>query len=289
MLNKIKGELHNIPYNFCVSLSLKIIIYENCFLSWKSTTPIAGKCRWWNKLYLELLINSITTPQRVYNLVAIKLIHLIIEYWSLVVNNINMLSYLAFFIPAVIELVYWDLRPDESFCHNKQVAEVVGAPHALLVLNMALALTDRYIAINYPVWYREKMIVSLAFVIVILSFVILILFLIKFAFIVGLGAVHCEMWLVYANTISTVLVLLFVCGVVLNFISYVQSKIFSRETAAIVSSPNTINDAVIETENVEWIELTSTEIRSQRNEMKVIPSSINNSSHFVKDQLYYYM
>ena len=149
---------------------------------------------------------------------------------------------------------------------------------------MALALTDRYIAINYPVWYREKMIVSLAFVIVILSFVILILFLIKFALIVGLGSVHCEMWLVYANTISTVLVLLFVCGVVLNFISYVQSKIFSRETAAIVSSTN---DAVIETGNVEWIELTSADIRSQRNEMKVIPSSINNSSRYVKDQLYY--
>jgi hypothetical protein len=195
-----------------------------------------------------------------------------------------MLSYLTFFVPAVIELVYWDLRPDESFCHNKQVADVVGAPHALLVLNMALALTDRYIAINYPVWYREKMIVSLAFVIVILSFVILILFLIKFAFIVGVGALHCEMWLVYANTISTVLVLLFVCGVVLNFISYVQSKLLLSETAAIVSSTN---DAVIETENVEWIELTSADIRSQRNEMKVIPSSINNSSHFVKDQLYY--
>lgn len=195
-----------------------------------------------------------------------------------------MLSYLAFIVPAVIELVYWDLRPDESFCRNKQVADVVGTPHALLVLNMALALTDRYIAINYPVWYREKMIVSLAFVIVILSFVILILFLIKFAFIVGLGAVHCEMWLVYANTISTILVLLFVCGVVLNFISYVQSKLLLSETAAIVSSTN---DAVIETENVEWIELTSADIRSQRNEMKVIPSSINNSSHFVKDQLYY--
>ena len=198
-----------------------------------------------------------------------------------------MLSYLASIVPAVIELVYWDLRSDESFC-QKQVA-VIGAPHALLLLSMALALTDRYIAINHPVWYREKMIVSLAFVIVILSFVIFILFLIKFAFIVGVGALHCEMWLVYANIISTVLVLLFVCGVVLNFISYVQSKIFSRETAAIVSSPNTINDAVIETENVEWIELTSTEIGSQRNEMKVIPSSINNSSHFVKDQLYYYM
>jgi hypothetical protein len=120
-----------------------------------------------------------------------------------------MLSYLTFFVPAVIELVYWDLHPGESFCHNKQVADFVGAPHALLVLNMALALTDRYIAINYPVWYREKMIVSLAFVIVILSFIILILFLIKFAFIVGLGAVHCEMWLVYANTIGTILVLVF--------------------------------------------------------------------------------
>ena len=168
-----------------------------------------------------------------------------------------MLSYLTFFVPAVIELVYWDLHPGESFCHNKQVADFVGAPHALLVLNMALALTDRYIAINYPVWYREKMIVSLAFVIVILSFIILILFLIKFAFIVGLGAVHCEMWLVYANTIGTILVLLFICGAVLNFVSYVQSKISPDETLdspVITNNTTATANVIIETGNVEWIE-----------------------------------
>ena len=33
---------------------------------------------------------------------------------------------------------------------------VVGVPHGLLLLNMLLALTDRFVAINYPLLHREK-------------------------------------------------------------------------------------------------------------------------------------
>ena len=84
----------------------------------------------------------------------------------------------------------------------------------------------------------------------------LILFLIKFAFIVGLGALQCDMWLVYANTISTILVLLFVCGAVLNFVSYVQSKLSTDETldSPITNNTTAAANVIIETRNVEWIE-----------------------------------
>jgi hypothetical protein len=70
-------------------------------------------------------------------------------------------SYLTFFVPAIIELIDWKLSSIESVC-QANVAVIIGPPHALLLLNMSLALIDRYVAINHPVWYREKMTVSLA-------------------------------------------------------------------------------------------------------------------------------
>jgi hypothetical protein len=179
-----------------------------------------------------------------------------------------MLTYLSFFMPTVIELIFWDLRPSaaESLCQTH--VSVIGPPHALILLflNMALALTDRYIAINHPVWYRERMIISLSCSIVVLSFVLSILFVIKFVvLIVGVRTPHCEVWRVHANLIGTVLVLLLVSCAILFFIGYVQTKLYQCEKP--ISSLPFINNsaAVLETANVEWIELlaSSADIESQ--------------------------
>ena len=84
---------------------------------------------------------------------------------------------------------------------------------------------------------------------------LLILFLIKFVSFVEFGNnLHCELWRVHAHMITTILVLLFVSGVVLNFMSYFHSKLNRNETP----SPPTNS---VETKTVEWIELTDVEMR----------------------------
>ena len=64
------------------------------------------------------------------------------------------LSFLTFFIPAMIELVYRILLPIDPLC--RAYVAFVGLPHGLLLFNMSLALTDRFVAINYPLLHREK-------------------------------------------------------------------------------------------------------------------------------------
>jgi hypothetical protein len=70
------------------------------------------------------------------------------------------LSYLSFFIPPAIELIYWALYPVESVCHAYII--VVAVPQSLLLINMLLALTERYLAINHQLLHRRKMTTRLA-------------------------------------------------------------------------------------------------------------------------------
>ena len=65
-----------------------------------------------------------------------------------------LLSYLLFFIPDLIEMIYRGLYSVEFVCQVN--VAISGVSHALLLLNMFLALTDRYMAINFPVWYRRQ-------------------------------------------------------------------------------------------------------------------------------------
>jgi dopamine receptor D1 len=70
------------------------------------------------------------------------------------------LSYLSFFIPPAIELIYWGPYPIDSVCQS--YVAVVALPHGLLLSNMLLALADRYMAINHPLFHREKITVRFA-------------------------------------------------------------------------------------------------------------------------------
>ena len=65
------------------------------------------------------------------------------------------LSYLSFFIVPIIELIYWGIYQDESLCHA--YVAVIGLPQGLLLINMLLALIDRYLAINHQLLHRENM------------------------------------------------------------------------------------------------------------------------------------
>jgi hypothetical protein len=125
----------------------------------------------------------------------------------------------------VIELLYWRLFPVESLCHV--FVAVVVVPQGLLLMNMLLALVDRYLAINYPLLHREKMTNGLACGVVIISS-IAVVFLIKFVYIVRLGTIRCEIWLFHVKTMVSVVMILFPSCIALNIIIYRQTKIILR-------------------------------------------------------------
>ncbi|EFX73286.1 hypothetical protein DAPPUDRAFT_325486 [Daphnia pulex] len=137
------------------------------------------------------------------------------------------LSYLSFFIPPAIELIYWALYPVESVCHAYII--VVAVPQSLLLINMLLALTERYLAINHPLLHRRKMTTRLAGCLIITTSMVTI-FLIKFVYIVRLGTIRCEVWLVHVKVHSLILIILFTSCLLLNIIIYRQTKILLRES-----------------------------------------------------------
>jgi dopamine receptor D1 len=159
-----------------------------------------------------------------------------------------LLSYLLFFTPDLIEVIHQGLNSVESVCHLHFA--ITGVPQVLLLSNMFLALTDRYLAINYPEWYQEKMTVRLACTIIVIGTIVIVFFL-KIDYILQLGTLRCEDWLVHANVIGTIVILLFVSCVVLNGIVYLEIKIPRFETT---SPSDSFNE-----DSVGWIELTPVE------------------------------
>ncbi|EFX73279.1 hypothetical protein DAPPUDRAFT_110002 [Daphnia pulex] len=145
------------------------------------------------------------------------------------------LSYLSFFLPAIIELIYWGLLPIEWVCQG--YVALVGVPRALLLMNMLLALVDRYVAINHPLLHRGKMTARFASVVIIISSVFIV-FSIKFVFIVGLGTIRCEMWLVHIKIITLILAILFVSCTALNVIVYRQTKTHLSDSRTLSPSSN---------------------------------------------------
>jgi hypothetical protein len=152
-------------------------------------------------------------------------------------------SYLIFFVPAIVELIHWESVPIKSVCQAN--VAVIGLTHALLLLNMSLALMDRYVAINHPVWYREKMTASLACAIVTFGSALIAL-LIKFVYVLKPSSTLCQMWNVHTITLMTVLFLLISICTVLNWIVYRQTLKIQEHIAAA---------AAAEVENIEWVEL----------------------------------
>jgi hypothetical protein len=190
-------------------------------------------------------------------------------------------SDLLFFIPIVILLLI-DFDFDRIKCDCKAHAIVAGlSAHALfLLLNMTLALIDRYMTASSvdqqpdetksKANSRSSSLTCVAVAIIILSLMLLILILVKLIFFVEIGnlILHCETWLVCVNIVSTVLlVLLFASCTFLNWMVYkqVNQHVLGNETRSSNSPYSTqAGAAVVDTTNaVEWIELVDMEIKSQ--------------------------
>ncbi len=137
-------------------------------------------------------------------------------------------SCLLFFAPDLIEVIrHQGFNSVGSVC-QLQFA-MAGVPHVLLLLSVLLALTDRHLAINHPVWYQEKMTARLACSIIVIGAIVIVFFL-EIDYVVRLGTLRCDKWLVHANVTSTILILLFVSCAVLNSIVYLQIKVPQFET-----------------------------------------------------------
>jgi dopamine receptor D1 len=145
------------------------------------------------------------------------------------------LSYLSFFIVPMIELIYWGIYSDESLCHTYVAVTVV--PQGLLLMNMLLALIDRYFAINYPLLHREIMTVRFASIVMILSSILIIFFL-KFNYIVGLDILRCEILLVHVKMTLFCFIVLFVACAAMNIVIYRQTKILLRESRTVEATPS---------------------------------------------------
>jgi dopamine receptor D1 len=140
------------------------------------------------------------------------------------------LSYLSFFIVPIIEVIYWGLDPDESLCHA--YVATIFMPQGLLLINMLLALIDRYLAINHPLLHREKMTNRLAFCLIV-TCSILTVFLLKFVYIVGLGTLRCELLLLHVRITLIIYMILFASCTAMNIVIYRQTKILLRESRTV--------------------------------------------------------
>jgi hypothetical protein len=186
-------------------------------------------------------------------------------------------SYLAFFIPAVIKLIYSGFYPNESLC--QVYVALVGVPQGLLSVNMLLALADRYLAINHPLLHREKMTVRFASVAIISSSTSTV-FCLKFVYIVGLSPLRCEVWLVHAKIILVILTLLFLLCTALNFIVYRQTKILLSESRMICPSADDGRHHIVtvDGQQIEWIELATIANESSNTGMSTSVTNDNSTT-----------
>jgi hypothetical protein len=144
-------------------------------------------------------------------------------------------SYLLLFLYPIIELTYWGLYPVEPVC--RAFIAILAIPQILLLLNMLLALADRYVAINHSLLHREKVTVRLASGIVCFSSIFFV-FIAKFVYIVGLVPLRCEMYAIHSKIIFVIIVGLLVMCTVLNIIVYRQTKVLFGESRKLTNPTN---------------------------------------------------
>ncbi|EFX71665.1 hypothetical protein DAPPUDRAFT_255532 [Daphnia pulex] len=145
------------------------------------------------------------------------------------------LSYLLFFLYPIIELTYWGLYPVEPLC--RAFIAILALPQILLLLNMLLALADRYVVINHSLFHREKVTVRLASGIVIFSSIFFV-FLAKFVYIAGLVPLRCEMYVIHSKIIFCIIIGLLLMCIVLNIVVYRQTKVLFGESRKLTNPTN---------------------------------------------------
>lgn len=130
------------------------------------------------------------------------------------------------FVPIIIQLTYWNI-PIESVC--EAYVAVVGLPYSILLLNMLLALVDRYVAIKKPMWHRKKVTVRRVGCCLLLGSAS-VTFVLKFLYIFGLAPLRCEIRHIHNKVLGWIRIVLFTSCIIINFIVYRQSRTLLQES-----------------------------------------------------------
>ena len=130
------------------------------------------------------------------------------------------LSDLFIYVPVIIEFIYW-IVPSNYIC--EAYVAVVDLPYAALLLNMLLALVDRYVAIKIPLWHRKRITVRFALVCFLLSSASIIC-ITKFVYIFNFASIRCEISFDHSRVVGLTMAVLFVLCVIANSIVYRQTR-----------------------------------------------------------------
>lgn len=135
------------------------------------------------------------------------------------------LSNLTSHVPALSEIINF-FYPDIVLC--QVFIAFISLPDSYLLLNIFLSLMDRYVAIRYPLWHREKVTVrrvalwlSVAFALATLTN--------KWPHVALMVPITCELDITISRISGIMMTLLFLLCLVARVTVYVQTKNLLRE------------------------------------------------------------
>lgn len=137
------------------------------------------------------------------------------------------LSNLYAFVPAFIELTYFHF-PSVTLC--RVYVAVVGLPYVTFLINVFLALVDRYTALTHPLWHRRRITVRR---VVIWQFLCTLLVSVtyKFPYVAMIIPLECEVQFIQVKLIAFSLLALTLTCVIAQVIVYKRSRVIMRQTS----------------------------------------------------------
>ena len=138
-------------------------------------------------------------------------------------------------VTNVLEIIYY-LRPNDTVC---RLYVTIGAlPSFLFFFNLLLSLMDRYVAISYPLWHRNKVSVkSVIFWLLLLNLALTVG--VKWIYVGQHVPLRCEIQVRHIVTVHTVQCVLFVACIGFHITDYVKTcQLLPRPSGGTVSVPS---------------------------------------------------
>ena len=138
-------------------------------------------------------------------------------------------------VTNILEIIH-HLRPNDNVC---RLYVAIGAlPSFLFFFNLLLSLMDRYVAISYPLWHRNKVSVnSVIFWLLLLNLALTVG--VKWIYVGQHVPLRCEIQVRHIVTVHTVQCVLFVACIGFHITDYVKTcQLLPRPSGGTVSVPS---------------------------------------------------
>ncbi len=161
---------------------------------------------------------------------------------------------------------------------------MVGLPYASLLLNLFLALVDRYISITYASWYRRK--VRMCYIIVgqIIAFSLLVI-VTKFSYVFQFTSVDCHVNSTNGIEVAIVIHILITLCITGQIVVYYKTKKYLSGALDIGNPPTEITLSIIRSPEIAPIieeganlEIDNTFVNSERTPSRLKPSAQHHDS-----------